>query len=163
MQVEDDYLVCIAEETEFFVSHLYGSMVHVSEVFYCGFQFFRVEFDLRVCHCDWNEFLCDLVELLFLASEIFEAVCNVCALYLFAAEVINLNGGFGNILLAEVDHLRMLLKILLLPRDASFFHFDSLAVFDFDFGLLQLDLFDDFVEVVINLVHGVDFALLHFS
>ena len=56
----------------------------------------------------------------------------------------------------------MLLKVLLLSRYPSLFYLESLTVLQLDLRLLELHLFDHYFEVVIDLAHNLDFALLYF-
>ena len=96
---------------------------------------------------NWREFRRLLGKLFLLAFEILKAICDIRSLYLLVAKVFELFSRLAYVVFTEVDETEVLLEIFLLAIYATFFYFKRVAVFEFGFGLLELNLFENFVEV----------------
>lgn len=160
VEVEHDDLVGVTKEAKLFIGHLNRPMVNVCQVLDRRIQLVGIKLDLRVSHGDRHQLFRDGAKLVCLPSKILQSICDVSTFDLLAPEVVDLDRRFLDVFLTKVDHLRVLLKVLLLPRYPSLFNFQSLAVLQLDLCLLELDLLDHFVEVVVDLAHYFNLALL---
>lgn len=125
MNVKDDYFVCITEETNLLVGHLYCSMMNLRQLFDCIVQFFSAELYLRICHLDRRQFFSLAVQLLFLALEIIKSIADIAAFDLFTSEIFDFTGGFLDIILAKLNKTQMLFKVFLFSQQSRLLNFEG--------------------------------------
>lgn len=122
VEIQNDDFVRVTEEAKLLVSHLDGAMVHISHVLDRQLQLACVELDLRVGHVDWLQGIGLLCERLLLILEVVDAVRQIGALDLLAAELVNLPASLHYVFLAEADQAEVLVEVLLLAADSRFFY-----------------------------------------
>ena len=126
MNIKDHYFIGITEETNFLVSHLYSSMMNLSQLFYCVVEFFSAEFYLGISHLDWSQLLSLAVQLLLLTLEVVQSIADIASFDLFSSEILYFTCSLLNIILAELNQTQMFVKIFLLSQQSCLLNFKGI-------------------------------------
>jgi len=161
MGVENYHFVSVTEETYLFVSHLDGAMVYSGHMLDSFFKFLWTKFNLRIGHLDRHQLVSLVVQLFLVSLKVLKSVADVSAFNLLTSEILDLISCGLHIFFTKVDKGKMLFKIFLFPIDSSFFDFECLRIFQLNFSFFQQDLFDDFFEVLFDLLHNFDLSFFY--
>ena len=159
MQVQNDNFVGVAEETQFFVGHFCGQMMHCCHLTYHTFQLIRVVLNLRISGLNWLQSVSLRSQLLLLVLEILNPIGQIGTFYLFAAKVVQFVRGFHDSVPAKLNQTYVFLNLFLLFEDVGFLHLHRLSIFHLHLCLLVQQLFHNLVKIVVNLSHYFKFAL----
>lgn len=78
-----------------------------------------------------------------------------------ASDLLNLLDCLKHVIFAERDQTDVFFVVFLLLIHSSEFHSECIIVLFLELGFLELHLFDDTLELVINVLHVLDFLNLH--